>query len=170
MTFGNSCGDSSEAGITSIMCNTGSTLATAAIDPNEAHGYEDSVDDSTLLLESWACNPRVLELLGRAREQLESGAMTDKEMEHHLVAQLKVSVICFMYLTLAHKALPPCLIEYLTASLRRWSGKASSFMWLRQENINICVDSRALGATPRPSSRPSLRAVWSCPPRPWYLH
>ena len=40
-------------------------------------------------LEAWACNPRVVELLSRARELLESGAMSERQLEHHLVSQLK---------------------------------------------------------------------------------
>ena len=40
-------------------------------------------------LEAWACNPRVVELLSRARELLETGAMSERQLEHHLVSQLK---------------------------------------------------------------------------------
>ncbi|KAG1678040.1 hypothetical protein FOA52_000836 [Chlamydomonas sp. UWO 241] len=42
-------------------------------------------------LEAWASNPRVLQLLGHAKQQLDSGALSERQLEHHLLAQLKAS-------------------------------------------------------------------------------
>ena len=41
-------------------------------------------------LESWALNPRVIELLTRAKAAMEAGAVSEKQIEHQLIAQLKV--------------------------------------------------------------------------------
>ena len=53
--------------------------------PSEAHGQGDASS-----LDSWACNPRVLLLLSRAKELLESGTLSERQLEHQLIAQLKV--------------------------------------------------------------------------------
>ncbi len=41
--------------------------------------------------ESWALNPRVQELLSNALALIESGSVSEKQLEHHLVSQLKAS-------------------------------------------------------------------------------
>ena len=76
MTFGNAS-DPATTTATAAMGhqNTAPTVGSAAVVQS---------------LESWALNPRVIEVLTRAKAAIEAGAVSEGQMEHQLVAQLKV--------------------------------------------------------------------------------
>ena len=122
-------------------------------------------------LEAWACNPRVVELLSRARELLETGAMSERQLEHHLVSQLKargrglfVTVACVNRPTSPTHALasapapcmpPPASLLYFCRRPRTMARRAPSFTC-----PPMCRHPTAL---PRPSLRPPPAAASCCP-------
>lgn len=80
MTFGNISDPEAPAAASAAMGDRNTAQTTAA-------GATAAAVQS---LESWALNPRVIEVLTRAKAAIEAGAVSEGQMEHQLIAQLKV--------------------------------------------------------------------------------
>jgi len=88
-------------------------------------------------LESWALNPRVVELLSRAKAALEAGAVNERQLEDQLVAQLKVRGSINMLM------IPPSdlksVIKMLSNSMHTVGGGLSVYINTVSKRLSISV-------------------------------